>query len=161
MIAQKHNKQINTLTSPTTIIMVTKMGIQKRTTIETCHKPNKLMVGKPLIQEVSNKSEVNTGTITTTRLLMEKIPTKQTINHLLKATEINLYNKRGTIQFWIKNPLINLQTLQTKTFLNISSIWLLKSKNTKSKVVVVNVPINLKTLQTQFIRIIRMKQNLV
>jgi len=137
------------------------MGTQKRTTIGTCHNPNKLMVGKPLIQSVSNKLEVNTDTITTTQSLMEKIQTKQTINHLLKATEINLCNKIGTIQFWIKNPLINLQTLQTKTFLSISSIWPLKSKSTKSKAVVVNVPINLKTLQIRFIKIIRMKQNLV
>lgn len=137
------------------------MGIQRRTIIGMCHKPNKLTVGKPLIQSVSNKLEVNTDTIITTLSLMEKIQTKQTINHLLKATEINMYNKRGTIQLWIKNPLINLQTLQTKTFLNISLIWLSKSKSPKSKAVVVNAQINLKALQTQFIRIIRMKQNLV
>lgn len=114
------------------------------------------MVGKTLI---NSKLEVNTDTIITTPSLMDKIQTKQIINHLLKVMEINMYNKVGTIQLLNKNPIINLQILQIKTFLKINLIWPLRNKSTKSKAVVANVPINLKTHQTHFIRIMQMIQN--
>lgn len=156
MIDKDHKKIIKTLTSPITAIMVTKMVMQKRTTIGTYHNLSKIMVGKTLI---NSKLEVNTDTIITTPSLMDKIQTKQIINHLLKVMEINTYNKIGTIQLLNKNPIINLQILQIKIFLKISLIWPLRNKSTKSKAVVANVPINLKTHQTHFIRIMQMIQN--
>lgn len=113
------------------------------------------MVGKTLI---NSKLEVNTDTIITTPSLMDKIQTKQIINHLLKVMEINTYNKVGTIQLWNKNRIINLQ-IQIKTFLKTNLIWPLRNKSTKSKAVVANAPINLKTHQTHFIRIMQMIQN--
>lgn len=113
------------------------------------------MVGKTLI---NSKLEVSTDTIITTPSHMEKIQTKQIINHLLKVMEINTYNKVGTIQLWNKNRIINLQ-IQIKTFLKTNLIWPLRNKSTKSKAVVANAPINLKTHQTHFIRIMQMIQN--
>lgn len=159
MIAKDHNKIINTLISPITTIMVTKMVTLKRTTIGTCHNLSKIMVEKTLIPETNNKWEVNTGTIITTPSLMEKIQSKQIISHLPKVMEVNMYNKIGTIQLWNKNHTINLPTLQIKTFLKTNSIWPLKNKNIKLKAAVANVPIKLKIHRTHFIRIIRMIQN--
>lgn len=105
--------------------------------------------------------EVNTDTTITILSHMEIIQIKQIINQVHKVMETNIHNKICTIPGnKILNPLTNLQTLPTKTFLMINSIWLSKNKSTKSKAVVANDPTSLKTHQTHCIMIILMKLNL-